>query len=57
MTVIGNKLQGRVQLAVARSGSQQSALRNNLPLGLRSPLELLLPPLESMVFFVLPVLL
>ena len=46
VTVIGNVLRGPVQLAVARSGSQQSALRDNHPGGFLSPLEMARPPLE-----------
>ena len=57
VTVIGNMLRGRAQLAVVRTGLQQSALRDNLPLGLWPPLELMLPPLESVLSFVMLVLL
>jgi hypothetical protein len=57
VTVIGNVLQGHAQLAVVRTGSQLSALRDDLPLGLQPPLKLMLPPLESVLSFMLSVLL
>jgi hypothetical protein len=57
VTVIENVLRGHEQLAMVWTGLQQSALRNNLPLGLRPTLELMLPPLEGKLSVVLPVLL
>ena len=57
VTMIGNVLRGCAQLAVVWTGLQLSALRNDLPLGLRPPLELMLPPLESVLSFMLSVLL
>ncbi len=57
VTVIGNVLWGRAQLAMVWTGLQLSALRDDLPLGLRPTLELMLPPLESVLSFVLSVLL
>jgi hypothetical protein len=40
VVVIGNMLRGPAQLAVAWLGTQQSALHNNQPGGISSPLEL-----------------
>jgi hypothetical protein len=51
VTMIGNVLWGSVQLAVAWVGLQRSALRDNQPWGLLSPLEVKSPPLD---FAVLP---
>jgi hypothetical protein len=55
--VIENLLRVRAQLAMVWTGSQKSALRDDLPLGLQPPLELMLPPLEGELSVVLPVLL
>jgi hypothetical protein len=57
VTVIENVLRVHAQLAVVWTGSQKSALHNDLPLGLGPPLELVLPPLEGELSVVLPVLL
>ena len=46
VTMNGNVLHGPVQLAVARLGSLQSALHDNRPRGVLTPLELKCPPLE-----------
>jgi hypothetical protein len=61
VTVIGNVPQGPVQLAMARAGLQQSALRNNQPGGAmpplesaRPPLEVVRPPLEGELLLLLP---
>jgi hypothetical protein len=56
VTVIGNVFRGHAQLAMVQMGLQLSALCNDLPLGLWPPLELMLPPLESVLSFVLLVL-
>jgi hypothetical protein len=57
VTVIENLLRVRAQLAMVWMDLQQIALRNDLPLGLRPPLELMLSPLEGELSVVLPVLL
>jgi hypothetical protein len=57
VTVIENVLRVHAQLAVVWTGLQKSALRDDLPLGLRPPLELMLPPLEGELSVMLPVLL
>jgi len=69
--MFGNKLRGPAQLALARMGSEQPPLRNNLPVDLwpplerrdnqppvdPPPLELVLPPLGGELSVMLPVLL
>ncbi len=57
VTVIENILRVHAQLAVVWMGLQQFAPRNELPLCLRPPLELMLSPLEGVLSVVLPVLL
>ena len=71
MVVLGNKLRGPAQLAVARMGLDQPPLCDNLPVDLWPPLErrdnqplvdppplaLVLPPLEGESSVVLPMLL
>ena len=61
VAVIGNVSRGPAQLAVAKAGSQQSALRNNQPGGAlpplesaRQPLEVVRPPLEGESLLLLP---